>query len=68
MELLSEISAQFPIRIISNMLDLPGLPRSDEPLFVGWYQDLITGLSPKAKSVARGPTIGLEAFVVATHH
>lgn len=51
MELLSEISTQFPIRVISNML---GLPRSDEPMFVGWYQDLIAGLSPKAESVARG--------------
>lgn len=51
MELLSEISTQFPIRVISNML---GLPRSDEPMFVGWYQDLIEGLSPKAESVAVG--------------
>lgn len=51
MELLSEISTQFPIRVISNML---GLPREDEPMFVGWYQDLIEGLSPKAESVARG--------------
>lgn len=51
MELVSEISTQFPIRVISNML---GLPREDEPRFVGWYQDLIAGLSPKAESVARG--------------
>ncbi len=51
MELLGEVSTQFPIRVISNML---GLPREDEPRFVGWYQDLIAGLSPKAESAARG--------------
>jgi cytochrome P450 len=50
-ELVSEFSSQFPIRVISNML---GLPRSDEDRFVGWYQALIAGLGFGGEHLARG--------------
>jgi cytochrome P450 len=50
-ELVSQFSSQFPIRVISNML---GLPRSDEDRFVGWYQALIAGLGFGGIHLARG--------------
>jgi pulcherriminic acid synthase len=50
-ELVSNFSNQFPIRVISNML---GLPREDEPRFVGWYQALIAGLGFGGEHLARG--------------
>ena len=50
-ELVSEFSNQFPIRVISNML---GLPREDEDMFVGWYQALIAGLGFGGAHLARG--------------
>ncbi len=40
-ELVSEFTTQFPVRVISNML---GLPRTDEDTFVDWYQRLISGM------------------------
>ena len=40
-ELVSQFSTQYPIRVISGML---GLSREDEDVFVGWYQALIAGL------------------------
>ena len=40
-ELVSEFTSQFPVRVISNML---GLPRHDEDTFVDWYQRLIAGM------------------------
>ena len=40
-ELVSEFTSQFPVRVISNML---GLPRHDEDTFVSWYQRLISGM------------------------
>ena len=40
-ELVSEFTTQFPVRVISNML---GLPREDEDMFVDWYQRLISGM------------------------
>ncbi len=40
-ELVSQFSNQFPVRVISNML---GLPRHDEDTFVSWYQRLIAGM------------------------
>ncbi len=51
MELVSQFTSQFPIRVISNML---GLPREDEDTFVGWYQALIAGLGFGGKHLARG--------------
>ena len=50
-ELVSEFSNQFPIRVISNML---GLPREDEDMFVGWYQALIAGLGFGGEHLVRG--------------
>ena len=50
-ELVSQFSSQFPIRVISNML---GLPREDEAMFVGWYQALIAGLGFGGEHLARG--------------
>lgn len=50
-ELVSQFSNQFPIRIISNML---GLPREDEDMFVGWYQALIAGLGFGGEYLMRG--------------
>lgn len=50
-ELVSQFSNQFPIRVISNML---GLPRKDEDRFVGWYQALIAGLGFGGEHLARG--------------
>jgi len=50
-ELVSQFSNQFPIRVISNML---GLPREDEDMFVGWYQALIAGLGFGGEHLARG--------------
>ncbi|MFM7536603.1 MAG: cytochrome P450 [Acidimicrobiales bacterium] len=50
-ELVSEFTNQFPIRVISNML---GLPRADEDRFVGWYQALIAGLGFGGEHLARG--------------
>ena len=50
-ELVSQFSYQFPVRVISNML---GLPRSDEETFVEWYQALITGLSFGGESFMMG--------------
>lgn len=52
-ELVSQFSNQFPIRVISNML---GLPREDEDTFVGWYQALIAGLGFGGAHLARGIT------------
>ena len=40
-ELVSQFTNQFPVRVISNML---GLPRHDEDTFVDWYQRLIAGM------------------------
>lgn len=51
LELVSQFSSQFPIRVISNML---GLPRADENRFVGWYQALIAGLGFGGEHLARG--------------
>lgn len=51
LELVSQFSSQFPIRVISNML---GLPRSDENMFVRWYQALIAGLGFGGEHLARG--------------
>jgi pulcherriminic acid synthase len=50
-ELVTQFSHQFPIRVISNML---GLPREDENMFVGWYQALIAGLGFGGEHLARG--------------
>lgn len=50
-ELVSQFSNQFPVRVISNML---GLPRADEDRFVGWYQALIAGLGFGGEHFARG--------------
>ncbi len=50
-ELVSQFSNQFPIRVISNML---GLPRDDENTFVDWYQALIAGLGFGGEHLARG--------------
>ncbi len=50
-ELVSQFSNQFPVRVISNML---GLPRVDEERFVGWYQDLIAGLGFGGEFFVRG--------------
>ena len=50
-ELVSEFTSQFPIRVISNML---GLPREDENTFVRWYQHLIEGLGFGGEHFARG--------------
>jgi pulcherriminic acid synthase len=50
-ELVSQFSNQFPIRVISNIL---GLPRADEERFVGWYQALIAGLGFGGEHLARG--------------
>jgi cytochrome P450 len=50
-ELVSQFSSQFPIRVISNML---GLPRADENMFVRWYQALIAGLGFGGEHLARG--------------
>lgn len=50
-ELVTQFSHQFPIRVISNML---GLPREDENMFVGWYQALIAGLGFGGVHLARG--------------
>jgi len=50
-ELVSQFSNQFPVRVISNML---GLPRDDEDRFVGWYKDLIAGLGFGGEHLARG--------------
>lgn len=52
-ELVSQFSNQFPIRVISNML---GLPREDEDSFVGWYKALIAGLGFGGAHLARGIT------------
>ena len=49
--LVSQFSNQFPIRVISNML---GLPREDEDQFVQWYQALIEGLGFGGEHFARG--------------
>lgn len=50
-ELVSQFSNQFPVRVISNML---GLPREDEESFVRWYQALIEGLGFGGEHFARG--------------
>ncbi len=50
-ELVSQLTSQFPIRVISNML---GLPREDEDTFVGWYQALIAGLGFGGEHLMRG--------------
>ena len=50
-ELVSQFTNQFPIRVISNML---GLPREDEDMFVRWYQHLIEGLGFGGEHFARG--------------
>ena len=50
-ELVSQFSNQFPIRVISNIL---GLPRADEEKFVVWYQALIAGLGFGGEHLARG--------------
>ncbi|MYI86395.1 MAG: cytochrome P450 [Dehalococcoidia bacterium] len=50
-ELVSEFTTQFPIRVISNML---GLPREDEDTFVRWYQHLIVGLGFGGEYFAKG--------------
>ena len=50
-ELISQFTTQFPIRVISNML---GLPREDEDTFVRWYQHLIEGLGFGGEHLARG--------------
>lgn len=50
-ELVSAVTNQFPIRVISNML---GLPRQDEDRFVEWYQALIAGLGFGGEHLARG--------------
>ena len=50
-ELVSQFTNQFPIRVISNML---GLPREDEDMFVRWYQHLIEGLGFGGEHLARG--------------
>ncbi|MXY87431.1 MAG: cytochrome P450 [Dehalococcoidia bacterium] len=50
-ELVSQFTTQFPIRVISNML---GLPREDEDTFVRWYQHLIEGLGFGGEHLARG--------------
>ena len=50
-ELVSQFSNQFPVRVISNML---GLPREDEDRFVGWYQALIFGLAGAGSAFAEG--------------
>ena len=50
-ELVSQFSNQFPIRVISNML---GLPRQDEDTFVRWYQHLIEGLGFGGEHFAKG--------------
>ena len=50
-ELVSQFSNQFPIRVISNML---GLPREDEDTFVRWYQHLIEGLGFGGEHFAKG--------------
>ncbi len=50
-ELVSQFTNQFPIRVISNML---GLPREDEDTFVRWYQHLIEGLGFGGEHFARG--------------
>ena len=52
-EIVSQFSNQFPIRVISNML---GLPRDDEDTFVEWYQALIAGLGFGGEHLARGLT------------
>jgi len=49
--LVSQFSNQFPVRVISNML---GLPREDEDQFVVWYQALIEGLGFGGEHFARG--------------
>ena len=51
-ELVSAVSSQFPIRVISNML---GLPREDEDRFVEWYQALIGGSGVRRRAPAPGP-------------
>ena len=48
-ELVSQFSNQFPVRVISNML---ALPREDENTFVRWYQELLGGANAPA-TVAR---------------
>jgi pulcherriminic acid synthase len=50
-ELVSQFSNQFPVRVISNML---GLPREDEDRFVGWYQALIFGLAGAGSDFIKG--------------
>ncbi len=50
-ELVSQFTTQFPIRVISNML---GLPREDEDTFVRWYQHLIVGLGFGGEYFAKG--------------
>ncbi len=50
-ELVSQFTNQFPIRVISNML---GLPREDEDMFVRWYQHLIEGLGFGGEHFAKG--------------
>ncbi|HJP41324.1 MAG TPA: cytochrome P450 [Dehalococcoidia bacterium] len=50
-ELVSQFTTQFPIRVISNLL---GLPRHDEDTFVRWYQALIEGLGFGGEHLAAG--------------
>ena len=49
--LVTEFSNQYPVRVISNML---GLPRRDEEKFVEWYQALIAGLGFGGEFFMRG--------------
>ena len=49
--LVTQFSNQYPVRVISNML---GLPRSDEEQFVDWYQALIAGLGFGGEFFLRG--------------
>lgn len=50
-EVVTELSSQIPIRVISNIL---GLPREDEDTFVDWYQALIAGLGFGGEHLAKG--------------
>ncbi len=50
-ELVSQFTTQFPIRVVSNLL---ALPRRDEDTFVEWYQALIAGLGFGAENLASG--------------
>ncbi len=59
-ELVTQFSNQFPIRVISNML---GLPRADEEKFVGWYQSLIAGLGFGGEHLSRGLAARNEMWV-----